>query len=760
MTDLFSDIKKGSIITFLITLLIIAGVYHQVFFDLNHHLFSAWGDGVKNYYTYIYHAQYDQSFWEFGGMNYPYYEHMVYTDGHPLLSWIIGTLGLGNYAIGILNFLILMSYPFGAFFLYLILRHYQVKGWWAMIAAVCLILLSPQVFRTTGHFSLAYACAIPCMWYLLIQTKNHKKWYWSLGGFLLVLIFFFTHPYLGLILGLFALTFWMVNTIITKQLKIGISQLFIQGLLPIILFQALVFMTDTHLNRTGEPQGFFDFYASWKSLLLPHHGPLVGLQNAVGLKNSHWEVLAYVGFGTLIMFVAGIFVLIKKHRNQLNRKLVSNELVIFIIVAWIILVFSFCFPFKYDWMKWLTDNFGPLKQFRVLGRFAWIFYYVITIATVILWYRLYQKSEKKKVLTGVFIFAMLFNGIEGLMPHIEVAHVVQIAPNAFDKNDLDPDLQEMIGFVNESDYDALMVLPFQHMSSENIMLLASEEANFDAFMLSYHTRKPLLNSTSSRMSIDEAIAFNNLFSPEYIEKDLIYDLPKEDDIIIIKRKEWVRDGEMRLVFSSALIFENETYFAFHFDREFYNRDYYFKELLEREKECSFELKDGWKSDTSATWFLYESFDENEGESFAGGGSYRDHKEWEHVIYEITEPLDNGWYEVSYWYYLGVDAPNMLAVVDQDFGGVQKSAWSDQFDIKQSTLIVNQWCQVKLKFEWTDITEKIKVVLLGNNSKQPFYVDELLIRKIDDGPLMKRVMIDRQEYLVYNNDYMRANQFEK
>src|ERR1041384_1921736 len=43
------------------------------------------GDGIKNEFTYLYQVLYGKGYW-FEGMNYPFGEHIVYTDGQPLLS--------------------------------------------------------------------------------------------------------------------------------------------------------------------------------------------------------------------------------------------------------------------------------------------------------------------------------------------------------------------------------------------------------------------------------------------------------------------------------------------------------------------------------------------------------------------------------------------------------------------------------------------------------------------------------------------------
>ena len=48
-------------------------------------LTSLGGDGTKNLYTFLYHILYEKGTW-FHGMNYPYGEHLVFTDAQPLFS--------------------------------------------------------------------------------------------------------------------------------------------------------------------------------------------------------------------------------------------------------------------------------------------------------------------------------------------------------------------------------------------------------------------------------------------------------------------------------------------------------------------------------------------------------------------------------------------------------------------------------------------------------------------------------------------------
>jgi hypothetical protein len=750
------------LITFFAAFLLLAFFYSDVLFHPNDYIFAPGGDGIKNYYTYIFHAKYDTDFWNFGGMNYPYYEHMVYTDGHPLLSWLIGVFGLADYGIGILNFLMLISFPICAVFLYKILNHYGVKGWWAIAAALAITFMSPQVYRMTGHLSLSYVFAIPALWWLIIKCQQGKAIFWSVVISMYLLIFFFTHPYLGMILCFFSLFFWLVNTYWNRnKWKQHVLYIFIQVLVPIIIFQLLVAVTDTHENRVGQPAGFFDYYASWKSVFVPHDGPLAKLTHILKIDVGNWESWNYVGLTTTVFAWFILIYLIRNRKTIAFKKIMQSELGMFTLAAYLILLFAFCFPLKYDFMRWIVDLVGPLKQFRVLGRFSWIFFYVFTVFSVVGFYKIYLKHQKKLPMLLVFCAGILFYGYEFYPVHKNLAVTISTAKNPFDKKNISDDLKELISFVDAGDYDALIFLPFQHMSSENIMLMGTEQANYDAFLLSYHTNKPLMNSISSRMSLTEAILFNNFFSPEFIEKDLVYELPDSAKILVVKNKDGLKWDERRLVFTTEDAFANNTFKAFHFIPENWNTQYYFNEVLQWEKEATVSLNQGWKSDTASTWFIYESFDDEVGESLGGPGAMHKEKGGYDIIYEIdTKTMSPGKYTVSFWYYLMVDRPDVLAVAEQDSVGEAKSFWYDTFEASQSTHIVENWCQISMEFEVSPSIEKINILITGNGNGQPYYIDELLVQKQGESPLFRRTTTNNQEYIIYNNYWIKANSFQR
>lgn len=749
---------KYPALTFALSFGVLFYFFHAVLLAPNDFVFSSGGDGIKNYYTYMFHAKHDSGFWEFTGMNYPYYENVIYTDGHPLLSYLIGSLGLQNYAVGILNFLLLSSFPICSVFLYLILKNYRVESFWAIVAAIVLTFLTPQIFRFTGHLSLSYVFAIPGMWWILIKCNNARSGtLWAILSFLYVFSFFFTHPYLGIILSFFCLAFWFFVYITDRGLwKNAVGFVTVQLVIPFTIFRLLIFATDHHYNRMDIPAGFYNFFAGWGSILLPHHGPSATVGKMIGFRLNHWETWAYVGLPTIVFCLILIAYTIIKRKSLPFKLILKHELFLFFLAASAILVFSFCFPFKFSWFRWITDSIGPLKQFRILGRFAWIFYYVITISVVVSFFHMYKKQGKNLVLGAFFFLGLTYYLIESHEVNSQIADSISSSKNPFKPENLGKDTKDISTFLEAEKYDAFIMLPFTHMSSENMMLLGEERANFDAFMISYQTGLPMLNSVSSRMSQDESITFNNFFGPEFCEKLLFNDIPKKAKIAIIINDDYLSEDELRMVYSHEYVHQNDRYSVCTLNESAWNTDYYFNDLVNRRKVAVDSLKSKWTSDKN-DWFYYESWDHIKGEGLKGKGAFAEKKGNYPFLAEIsTDSIETGDYVVSFWYNHYVDRADISAITQFEYKG-DSSDWAAKFDIKQSTHIVGHWMLVEMPFTVTEDVKKVNVYLTGNRSGEPYIIDELLIRK-SDHHLFNVGKLGGKQYIIYDNYWIREDSF--
>ena len=100
------------LLLFLPLLAAIGLLFHPVLRHPDTTFLSNGDDALKNYYTPWYHARHDSTWHWFGGMNYPYGDHIVFADAQPLLSNGIRAIdqvapGVADHTVGIMNLLML-----------------------------------------------------------------------------------------------------------------------------------------------------------------------------------------------------------------------------------------------------------------------------------------------------------------------------------------------------------------------------------------------------------------------------------------------------------------------------------------------------------------------------------------------------------------------------------------------------------------------------------------------------------------------------
>src|SRR5690606_22699773 len=157
------------------------------------------GDGMKNYYTYLYQVQHGTGT-HFKGMNYPFGEHVIFTDNMPLLAWLIQGMGqwipaITDYALGIMHFLILISIPTGCVFMYKILIRFCIPAWLAVFSGIIIVFSCQQYMKIEGHFGMAFMGYIPMMLYWLMQYNKLGKSLYPVLIFIFTLLFAFFHLY-------------------------------------------------------------------------------------------------------------------------------------------------------------------------------------------------------------------------------------------------------------------------------------------------------------------------------------------------------------------------------------------------------------------------------------------------------------------------------------------------------------------------------------------------------------------------------------
>ena len=175
--------------------------YGNLFNKLNTVSFASGGDGLQSYVNMEYHIRYDTSYMRCNSMNYPYGEHVFFSNNQPLFSNTVKFISanitdISDYTLGMLNFLMLFFLAIAPVILYLIFDHLGTGMVVSVIASIAIAYLSPQLDRFGGHFNLSYVAAIPWMILLLIKFFRKPSFWLSVVIFLSMLAGALTHFYI------------------------------------------------------------------------------------------------------------------------------------------------------------------------------------------------------------------------------------------------------------------------------------------------------------------------------------------------------------------------------------------------------------------------------------------------------------------------------------------------------------------------------------------------------------------------------------
>lgn len=480
-------------------------LYHfDVFLSLNSRLSSSIDDSLKNYYTYVYQVKNSTSLLHFSGFNYPYGEHIVYTDCQPLLTFLLRPLGFThNYAIGILHFLIFLSFLLCPLVYLYLLRKLELPFWSSFAIALSITILSPQYFRIfAGHYALAYTCIIPISICLLMNFMEKANWKSAIWLSLFNSLMFLIHPYYGLGLSLFSAIslgfFWLFFS--RGQWKLLIH-LVISGVLPVLLFMTFMSLTDQHPGRSPEPFGNTDFISDVSSFLVPVYGPFNAiLTQIVGHGPQHFEGCAYLGAGLIVVIVLSfLFLPFFIHRVGLNKVFLS-----LLFASFFFLLFSFGLQYK------VQENFGikikALNQFRAMGRFSWFLYFLLPVAVFYFWHVFSKQKPGRLLLSLLSFFYLGMNMYEGHAYLKMYDGLMWKDRNVFNSQQLNAEEKNILSKIKTEKAAAILPLPTFYLGSEVYDRSSFTQQLFISAIYSYHSGLPIQSSCMSRTSVTETEA--------------------------------------------------------------------------------------------------------------------------------------------------------------------------------------------------------------------------------------------------------------
>lgn len=788
----------ASVALLVLSLYLVYWIYGALLTAPHQHLFTDKGDGFKNYYTYLYHIRYDSHPLAFEGMNYPYGEHVVYTDAQPLFSGVLNLVaglwpGVADQAAGWMNLLLLLSLPLAALLLFRIFLRLNFNLYLSACCALGLTFLSPQALRMPFYFGLAYHWIVPAgIWLFLWAGSGGRARRRSLWIGLYVFLCGWIHPYWATLLGGMFLVMALVQHRVAQGnwretgWRIGL-----RAVLPLLLFFLLVKITDSHANRNATPTGFFEFSATPSSVFLP--GTTAGTVYAPFFDKppeaeyDHWEGRAYVGIVgnlSLLILIALLALAVFRRRWDRLQALLPPPVRIIVWTGVCFLPLAFALPFAIPGFEFLLDFVPPVKQFRSIGRFALVFYFAVGILSVAVldhFLKRIRRDFRDYAALGAGLLAATCMWIEGLPLHQTHLKNFGYTRNVLNRKVVRHDtkyafLEEALQAVNPDHYQAIVPLPWFHIGSE--AMAPPIDCGFNQFQyasaFSYHTGLPMTAVYASRTSLDETRKSFRFFDQPLLPRRIRDDFPNPKPLLTFSYRGLpLHPNERRIRNIGTKVFENERVelWALPFDALWAVRSNAVLDGLGQTLGTSlFAVGDFWATDSLASIY-FNDFEGPYKDLFNQTGirgkktnrqAYRGKQCWtapykgQHILLKLDE-LPGNWvpgkkYTLRFWYQHEENRTSntfSLGRLAED-GKIHRAELCN--NIYRNYTVDDGWTLCEWEFEYPRHPKRFVFYFQGQKYSQDIYVDDVWLSPSDvaayrilesrDGKILRALQDDR------------------
>ena len=752
------------IILLLLCALVLITLRFGSWFGQMNRVVEPYGDGFKAYTNIQYHATHDSTLSHFEGMNYPYGEHVIPAVSQPLVSNSINFISrvvvdIRPYTVAVVNGLMLLSVLLCSLFLFLILRKLKLPVWYAICVALGLTFLSPQIHRMIAHFGLSHLEAIPILLYLLLGFHEKMQWKYSIWIAVIAILFPLIHFYYFAIFA-FTVSFYFLFKWLYqpswKHLLSCIPHYAVQIVLPLSFFIYWLILNDPVHDRTPEPWGFFAYHTLWEGVVTSMDQPYFQWidQKVIDIRPVGYENAAYIG---IIAFVTSL-ILIGNWLKRKNKRQIfefkndsGNFLTTIFWTSFFILIIALGLPFTINGLEFLLDYTGPFRQFRSVGRYAWLFYYVVNIIVFTWLYERLQPAKYGKIVLGLLIGLLFFEAYNSAYSwNLDLDIVEELEPGKSFPETTDIDYDQ---------YQAILTVPYYSIGSDQFYWEPEGFIIQKSLTLSIQTGLPVTSAAITRSSRSQTLEQMQFVTEPYRHPVLLDTLPSQKPLLmLLDQREYEKEKERyeHLLEGAELIYsKGDRLRLYHlplstFRNRLDERVQQVYETIANDTTLTWS-GDGWAAGSDNLGYYYDSMDDRKSlRSYLGNGGYEGLLAQVNTIDIPNLPKQKAEenYELSIWLYIADDrrthANFTLFEYDQNDQlirqhSVQGFQAIDLFDS-------NGWAMLEMDFKPAASDSHFQLTFsYPRLRKSVVYVDELLVR-----PKSVDVYYKNVEYVWVNN----------
>lgn len=734
-------------------------------------------DGVKNYMTTAWHVRHDSTFVHYDGMNYPFGEHVLFTDNQPLLSsalewWDCNISSMTGQTVGAVNIFQVISLLLGCGFLFLLLRKLHLPAWYAGFVALGVVFLSPQIIRFDVHFGLSHTFVFPLLLYLLCRYEERRsRRYQSLQIGLVVWLAAQIHFYYFGLAALF-LTLYTGYQVLTdrswRNVRARFSHWVVMILLPFALLNLWVHWSDFVTDRPSNPYGFLTYRGYWEGVFLPYENfPLFqGLDRVLTavfnmpIRRVEFEARAYIGLAafcyTAWLLFSGFRLFGRSWDTAAYHRTHKRYLRGIFTASFVLMIFACGFPFAIYGLEGMVDYFGPLRQFRGLGRFTWAYYYAINTLTFYAlynWgmrYRGFREGRARwlgRALIGLGLAVLAYEALT-----MQSTRKIEKHPN-LEKRAEALKICPWLEKVDFSKYQGLLPLPYYHIGSENTWL--DFDGNFFKKIqtTALHTGVPDLGVNMSRTSCGQTIKSVQLVREPCEMPAILNEFPDNRPLaVLVDGSRWdeLRGRNQHLLGKAAMVYDSPEFKILSLPLDSLRAA-----VRENTRKVSEyinthdQYRHGvWSSSLPDAKFYYLSYDSltTTVKSFQGQGAYTGNMG--DTTWLWNGPLPKGFHTISMWMYINQDLgmTHEMKIFENRLSDNGEIHFAHEAMYRYVRAVVGDWGLFEVPIEVFEENSRVRIFLHKNHADQVFFMDEVVLKP------MTTDLVRRQRGWLVANDY--------
>lgn len=730
----------------------------------NQQVLEAWGDGLKTYTNAIYHIDHDAENHWFGGMNYPYGEHIIPATELPGLPMLMKSLkgifpNISDYVVPAIHLEIMLAFLLCGLFLFLIFRELKLPFWYSTLAAIGLTFLNPLFPRFNCHFGLAQPFIIPLILYLLLLFEKKPSFKISFLIGLSVFLASFLHFYFFGI-NVFIISFYFFFRLFNQPKNTAIStdsffkkmlqyppveyaiqmipHYFLMVVTTLIFFYVWMIGKDPVLDRSPNPYGFLVYISNWEGIFLWDGNPLLALIKKQ-FRETQFEGRAYIGMVALVFLIGAIFNWLKSGFKRFfitENKQASTFFKAAFGSSTVLLAIAMAIPFVYSSMEFLMDYAGPLRQFRSLGRFAWVFFYAINIiAFCSIYYYLKDKSKTVKSVTFLLMFSCLFFEAYQFTNRTELK-LAKVAH--WEKGNQFSELES----IDFSQYQATVPVPYFSVGSNNFNNHTSGYIPQRSQTIAIQTGVPTTGAMLTRSSFRQTVNHWQMLLETYRSPAIFQDFKNEKPLLLLWRNTDNSNYHPtygHLKEGATSVYKEGELEMFHVElANFDNRIKAKKQAIANtlQQDSLFKIKN-FRSTDSLENFVFQNYASlSADKAYLDGGAFTAKLNIENVVFSDTLPnvQKDSLYQVQAWVWMNEDKmpASKFTLIEEDAAGaiLQKQVFHLWPNIR--TFDPNGWALLNYQFRPKAVGSRFKISFTGEQPRdeRTQYFDELLIKPVE------------------------------